>query len=121
MGNDLQFSNNENYSSLQTKFSDLDADNKNNTQKMFTLQETINFQSEEVKKVDAERQMAANKVREDIESTAASNSKAITELRNEVSQSIAEKIRPTEEKLANVDEKLQDIENQAGLSGQKIK
>merc|ERR1719419_1729922 len=162
--NDLQIINNQNYSSLEIKLGDLDADNKNNMQNLVNLQESINLQSEEVKKVDAERQMAANKAKEDIESTAASNAKAMADLKNDVAQSIAERIQPAEEKLASLDnnvsglnktiaifedrhvetvekikeqeqkmvnqstndmnqikEKLEDIENHAGLSDQKIK
>merc|ERR1719283_503705 len=176
--NDLQIINNQNYSSLEIKLGDLDADNKNNMQNLVNLQESINLQSEEVKKVDAERQMAANKAKEDIESTAASNAKAMADLKNDVAQSIADRIQPAEEKLANLDnnvsglnktiaifedrhvetverikeannitnniqiqikeqeqkmanqstndmnqikEKLEDIENHAGLSDQKIK
>ena len=72
-----------------------------------SLQEAINIQSEEVKKVDAERQMAGNKIKDDIDSYLASNAKAISELKNDV----AERIKPTEDKLANVDKAIDSMDN----------
>merc|ERR1719158_1514933 len=95
--NELQLNNNDNVSSLQNQLANLDSDNKNNIQQIFTLQESINIQSEQVKKVDAERQKEANKTKEDIESTIASNAKAISDLRNELANSIADKFKPTED------------------------
>ena len=54
-------------------------------------------------------QMAANKTKEDIELTLANNAKAIVDLQNEVAQSIAENIKPTEEKLSGVDNAVQGL------------
>merc|ERR1712098_954074 len=52
---------NENANSLVTRFNDLDKDTKNNSQTIVNLQESIYIQTEQVKKVDAERQQAEAK------------------------------------------------------------
>merc|ERR1712041_39882 len=107
--NELQLNNTDNVSYLQNQLTNLDSDNKNSIQQIFTLQESINIQSEQVKKVDAERQKEANKTKEDIESTIAFNAKAISDLRNELANSIADKFKPTEDKINNIDNSLQDV------------
>merc|ERR1712179_623804 len=60
-----------NTSSLENRLNTLDADNKNNSLQIVNIQESINIQSEEVKKLDAERQESTNdliKIKEQIKS-----------------------------------------------------
>ena len=64
----------------------MDSKNKNNIQKIFNIRETVNIQSHEAKKIEDERQMEDNKARNDID----------------------ERIKPTEDKIGNIDNNLQD-------------
>jgi len=66
----------------------LDNDNKNNAQTIVSLQESIFIQTEQVKKVDAERQQAEVKAKEDFDATVSTNAKAIADLKAEVENSI---------------------------------
>merc|ERR1719342_2013577 len=94
-------------SSLQTRMDTLDGDNKANTLQIVNIQESINIQAEHVKKVDAERQLNAAKAKEDLEAAVADNERAISELRNELDNSIVEKFKPTEDKLNGIDGQVQ--------------
>merc|ERR1719481_2028767 len=97
----------DNASSLQTRMDTLDGDNKANTLQIVNIQESINIQAEHVKKVDAERQLNAAKAKEDLEAAVADNERAISELRNELDNSIVEKFKPTEDKLNGIDGQVQ--------------
>ena len=55
---------NDNANSLVVKLNSLDTDNKNNSQTIVILQESIYLQTEQVKKVDAERQQAEAKAKD---------------------------------------------------------
>merc|ERR1712142_328021 len=79
---------NENANSLVTRLNDLDKDTKNNSQTIVNLQESIYIQTEQVKKVDAERQQAEAKNKEDMENTVSTNAKAIADLKAEVGDAI---------------------------------
>merc|ERR1711892_1123400 len=79
---------NENANSLDTKLTSLDNDTKNNSQTIVNLQESIFIQTEQVQKVDAERQQAEAKAKEDIASTVSSYGKAITDLKSELEDAI---------------------------------
>eukprot|EP00090_Calanus_glacialis_P037800 TRINITY_DN6549_c0_g1_i2.p1 TRINITY_DN6549_c0_g1~~TRINITY_DN6549_c0_g1_i2.p1 ORF type:complete len:1555 (-),score=493.26 TRINITY_DN6549_c0_g1_i2:859-4908(-) len=79
---------NENSNSLVTRINSLDNDNKNNSQTIVNLQESIFIQTEQVKKVDAERQQSEVKAKEDIEATVSTNAKAIADLKSEVDDAI---------------------------------
>merc|ERR1712228_416877 len=79
---------NENANSLVTKVNSLDNETKNNSQTIVNLQESIYIQTETVKKVDAERQQAEAKAKEDMEATVSTNAKAIADLKAEVEDAI---------------------------------
>ena len=111
--NDIQHNNNKRDTTLHAQLKNLDADNKNNTQNLVRLQEAINIQYEEVKKVDAKRQMAGNKIKEDNYSYLASNTKTISELKN----GVAERIKPPKDKLANVAKAIESINNAIVIFG----
>jgi len=63
----------DNASSVQNQLINLDAENKNNAQMLVTLQESVNIQVQETKKVDAERQRSEAKAKEDLDANAAAN------------------------------------------------
>merc|ERR1719211_326122 len=71
-------------SSVQNQLSNLDADNKNNTQVLVSLQETINIQAEQARQVEAERASSDAKLKQGLEDKVAANASAIADLRNEV-------------------------------------
>merc|ERR1712130_427787 len=79
---------NENTNIIQTKLNSIDEENKNNTQNIFNIHESIRIQTEQVQKVDDERQQAIAKAKEDFEANAASNEKAINDLRKDLAESI---------------------------------
>merc|ERR1711915_189013 len=79
---------NENANSLVTKVNSLDNETKNNSQTIVNLQESIYIQTETVKKVDAERQQAEAKAKEDMVATVSTNAKAIADLKAEVEDAI---------------------------------
>merc|ERR1712240_439169 len=78
------------------------GDNKNNTQMLVTLQESINIQVQETKKVDAERQRSEAKAKEDLDANAAANARAIANLRDQLGETIAQRVKPTEDRLSEV-------------------
>ena len=79
---------NENANSLVTKVNSLDNETKNNSQTIVNLQESIYIQTETMKKVDAERQQAEAKAKEDMEASVSTNAKAIADLKAEVEDAI---------------------------------
>ena len=82
------------------------------------LQEVINIQAEQVNAVDADRQKAAGKTKADLESTVASKAKAIADLKNELGQSIVDKLRPVEDRPVNEDGNIQGL-NKTCLLGSR--
>ena len=71
---------------LAIKLNPSDTDDKNNSQTIVNLQESICLQSEQARKGEAERQQAEAKAREDFEPNVATNTKAIDALKSEVKQ-----------------------------------
>ena len=69
------------------------------------------MQSEQVKKVDPERQMAAEKAKQDFETTVASNAKAISDLKNDMDQTIVDKFKPVVDKLNSTDGDIDGLRN----------
>jgi len=96
----------DNVSSIQTELGLLNEKNKANTQLIVSLQESINIQSEEAKKVNAERQTNAIKEKEN-EANISANAQAISELKNVLDESIIQKMQPTEDK---VDKALSEVQ-----------
>merc|ERR1719347_1707555 len=117
--NELHSSNSESVSSIQLRLGDMDKESKDNITQIVNLQETINIQAERVNAVDADRQKAAEKAKADLESTVASNAKAIADLKNELGQSIVDKFRPAEDRLANIDGDIQGLNKTVAVFEQK--
>merc|ERR1719285_106848 len=92
----------DNASSVQNQLINLDAENKNNAQMLVTLQESINIQVQETKKVDAERQRSEAKAKEDLDANAAANARAIADLKDQLGETIAQRVKPTEDRLSEV-------------------
>ena len=89
----------DNASSVQNQLINLDAENKNNAQMLVTLQESVNIQVQETKKVDAERQRSEAKAKEDLDANAAANARAIADLKDQLGETIAQRVKPTEDRL----------------------
>merc|ERR1711971_882099 len=68
----------------------------------------INIQADRVNAVDADRQKAAEKANE-----------AIADLKNELGQSIVDKFRPAEDRLANIDGDIQGLNKTVAVFEQK--
>merc|ERR1719462_892780 len=117
--NELHSNNSESVSSIQLRLGDMDKESKDNITQIVNLQETINIQAERVNAVDADRQKAAEKAKADLESTVASNAKAIADLKNELGQSIVDKFRPAEDRLANIDGDIQGLNKTVAVFEQK--
>ena len=117
--NELHSNNSESVSSIQLRLGDLDKESKDNITQIVNLQDTINIQAEQVNAVDADRQKAAGKTKADLESTVASNAKAIADLKNELGQSIVDKFRPAEDRLANIDGDIQGLNKTVAVFEQK--
>jgi hypothetical protein len=79
---------NKNSNSLVTKINSLDSNTKNDSQTIVNIQGSIFIQTEQVKKVDAERQQAEVRAKEDIDATVSTNAKAIADLKTEVEDAI---------------------------------
>merc|ERR1712013_836965 len=107
--NELHSNNSESVSSIQLRLGDLDKESRDN----------ITIQAERVNAVDADRQKAAEKAKADLESTVASNAKAIADLKNELGQSIVDKFRPAEDRLANIDGDIQGLNKTVAVFEQK--
>ena len=117
--NELHSNNSESVSSIQLRLGDLDKESKDNITQIVNLQDTINIQAEQVNAVDADRQKAAGKTKADLESTVASKAKAIADLKNELGQSIVDKFRPAEDRLANIDGDIQGLNKTVAVFEQK--
>merc|ERR1719291_1676007 len=117
--NELHSSNSESVSSIHLRLGDMDKESKDNSTQIVNLQETINIQAERVNAVDADRQKAAEKAKADLESTVASNAKAIADIKNELDQSIVDKFRPAEDRLANIDGDIQGLNRTVAVFEQK--
>merc|ERR1719219_1572432 len=113
--NELHSNNSESVSSIQLRLGDLDKESKDNITQIVNLQETINIQAERANAVDADRQKAAEKAKADLES----NAKAIADLKNELGQSIVDKFRPAEDRLANIDGDIQGLNKTVAVFEQK--
>merc|ERR1719394_1704873 len=98
-----------NTTALESRMNNIDTDTKNNALQIVNIKESINIQSEHVKKMDAERQQSEIKAREDLEGTVADNKRAIAELRNELLECVSEKIQPTENKVRDIDSEIHVI------------
>jgi chromosome segregation ATPase len=99
----------DNTSSLQSRLSSLEAEHKNNTLQLVSLQESINIQSDEVKKMEAEMQKNASREKEDLEARVSFIESAITDIRNELDDKLAQKLKPTEDKLNGIDGQVQTL------------
>merc|ERR1719209_2239169 len=117
--NELHFSNSESVSSIQLRLGDMDKESKDNITQIVNLQETINIQAERVNAVDADRKKEAEKAKADLESTVQANAKAIADLKNELGQSIVDKFRPAEDRLANIDGDIQGLNKTVAVFEQK--
>merc|ERR1711971_57851 len=106
--NELHSSNSESVSSIQLRLGDMDKESKDNITQIVNLQETINIQAERVNAMDADRQKAAEKANE-----------AIADLKNELGQSIVDKFRPAEDRLANIDGDIQGLNKTVAVFEQK--
>merc|ERR1719309_465194 len=106
---DLEKSLSSNTTALESRMNNIDTDTKNNTLQIVNIQESINMQSEHVKKMDAERQQSETKAKKDLEGSVAANKRAIDELRNELIECVSEKIQPTENKVKDIDSEIHVI------------
>merc|ERR1719394_946968 len=98
-----------NTTALESRMNNIDTDTKNNALQIVNIKESINIQSEHVKKMDAERQQSETKAKKDLEGTVADNKRAIAELRNELLECVSEKIQPTENKVRDIDSEIHVI------------
>ena len=69
------------------------------------------------KEVDAEPQRSKAKAKEDLYADAAANARAIADLIDQLGQSIVDKFRPAEDRLANSDGDIQEL-NKTGCRSQ---
>ena len=104
----------DNASSVQNQLTNLDADNKNNAQMLVTLRESINIQVQETKKVDAERQRSEAKAKEDLDANAAANAREIANLKDQLGETIAQRVKPTEDRLSEVNGDLKAMHGSRG-------
>ena len=106
----------DNSSSLQNQLSNLNTEKRNDTWLIVSLQESMNIQAEEIRKVDADRQFAASKAKYDLEVTVADNAKAIDELKSDVDEPIAQRIKPTDDKVKETDGTIQVLDQTVAIS-----
>ena len=75
---------NESANTLETKLILVNNDTKNTSRTIVNIQESIFIQTEQVEKVDDERQQAEAKAKDDIVSTVSTNGKAVDDLKLEL-------------------------------------
>ena len=83
------------------------------------IQETINIQAERLNIVVADRQKVTEKGKADLEPTDTSNAKTIADLKKELCQSIVNKFRSAEDKLAYIDDDIQGLNKTVVVFEQK--
>ena len=111
---------------LLEKLLGLEDENRNNKQGIVTIKESLVLQSENIKKVENERQNSEAKAKEDLETTVNTNARAISDLKIEVEraldgsslfmkESIEKMERKQDEKMLetnkNVVDKVKDFED----------
>lgn len=96
----------DNTDKLGIMFDTLENENKDHAQKLVGLQEAIYIQTEQVKKVDAERQQASVKAENDVKITAENNAKYIDSIKEELLVE-RQRVDNNESQLRNLDELLQ--------------
>ena len=94
---------------VQIQQIDLDVENKNKAQMLVALQESVNIQVQETKKVEAERQRSEAKAKEDLDANASVNARAISDLKDQLGETIAQRVKPTEDKLGEVDSEISGL------------
>ena len=146
----LHSNNSDSVSSIRLRLSDLDKDGKDNITQIVNPQKTINNQNERVNTVNANRQKATEKdkfrpaedrlaninshiqglnktmvVSEQKHTETAEKIQEVTVLTSNIQVQVKAQEQKMVEQSANdmnqIKEQLKDIENQAGVSGQKIK
>merc|ERR1712215_53279 len=91
--------------------------NENDSKNKVRIQESIFHQHEQVKKVDAERQQAAQKAKDDYEATVLTNASAIADLKSELTHALL-----NVEKVENrIDSRAENIEGRLKKNEDNIK
>ena len=119
-------------SDTERRLADADAGSQQPLKKLLEVKkdvegkESINIQ--ETKKADAERQRSEAKAKEDLDANAAANARAIADFKDQLGETIAQRVKSTEttksvKEVQVLTERIQseDLENQSDLTDQKIK
>merc|ERR1719445_781115 len=88
---------NDHSSNLVEKINSLDTENRDNAQKIVTIQESLVLQSQNINKVESERQTSEANAKKELEATVDKNVKAISDLKAEIEIAI----QSVENNLAN--------------------
>merc|ERR1711872_86604 len=81
---------NEDKHEIENKLKSIQSESESNTQNIVSIQESIYIQSEQVKKVEAERQQAMKKDQDDVQATILGNASAIGDLKRDFDKALIE-------------------------------
>merc|ERR1719411_2356828 len=100
----------DNSNGLMDKINALDTDNRDNAQRLVSIQERLVLQTDHITKVESERAMSEVKAKKELETTVETNAKAISDLKTEVEKAI----KTVESNL--IQEHTENIENFSNLN-----
>ena len=78
----------DNSNGLMDKITALDTDNRDNAQKIVSLQERLVLQTDHITKVESERAMSEVKAKKELETTVDTNARAISDLKTELDKAL---------------------------------
>merc|ERR1712013_224623 len=116
---------NEDKNENENQFKVLKDESQSNTQNIINIQESLYIQSEQVKKVDAERQQSMKKEKKDVQATILGNASAIGDLKRELEKTINEmskmnvietRLKSSEDDIKHLDDSMMAIMEQANAT-----
>merc|ERR1711872_43225 len=109
---------NEDKHEIENKLKSIQSESESNTQNIVSIQESIYIQSEQVKKVEAERQQAMKKDQDDVQATILGNASAIGDLKRDFDKALLEienmnslekKLKTNEDDIKHLDDTIDGL------------
>merc|ERR1719210_2980119 len=122
---------NDHSTNLVEKINSLDTENRDNAQKIVTIQESLVLQSQNINKVESERQTSEANAKKELEATVDKNAKAISDLKAEMEKAIQNvgenlgkiepRVKTNEDHNKQIDDALDAINSSiSGLGGKQL-
>merc|ERR1719411_1955210 len=101
----------DNSNGLMDKINALDTDNRDNAQKIVSLQERLVLQTDHITKVESERAMSEVKAKKELETTVDTNAKAISDLKTELDKALVGSSALMKESIEKIEKNQEEKNN----------